>query len=159
MDKKLRTPIAAVLLIIITAIRLFQLSDELFHYKLILNFRTILSLVIDLALCFTLFTKKRNNILVMVLGCSALLKFIYLASYFSILNLLSFGAYALLFVFSLALCEQTFVKADLSKIKELASKLFFLPAVISLASTLYNWIRVMLFHCSFIITPNGWFFH
>ena len=146
MNKKLRTPIAAILLIIITAIRLFQLSDicaELFYYKLNLNFLTILSLVIDLALCFALFTKKRNNILVIVLGCSALLEFIYLASYFSILNLLSFAAYALLFIFSLALCEQTLVKADLSKIKEFANKLFFLPAVIPLALTLYNWIRVM----------------
>lgn len=153
MDKKLRTPIAAILLIIISAIVLFQLSDihlKLFDYKFNLDFLTILSFVIDLALCFTLFAKKHNNILVIVLGCYALLEFIYLAKYFSIFNLLYFGACALLFVFSLALCEQTFVKADLSKLKELANKLFFLPAVIYIALTLYDWISFMVIHGSFM---------
>ena len=146
MGKKLRTPIAAIFLIIIAAIRLSQFSDlymESFYYKLPLNFHNIFLLVINLALCFALFTKKRNNILVIVLGCFVLFEFIYLVKSFSILKLLSFVAYTLLLVFSIALCEQSFVKADLSQIKELANKLFFLPAVILLALTLYNWIVVV----------------
>ena len=55
--------------------------------------------------------------------------FISLVRYFSLINLLDFVAYALLTVFALAACEQTLVKADLSKVKEIGSKLFYLPAI------------------------------
>jgi hypothetical protein len=139
MNKKIRTPFAAILLIIIAVLDVFQFTDiciEIFHVGKIFNVFSAITLGIELVLCGVLFTKKYNNILVIVLGCQTLMPLYYLVRYFSIVNLLDFVAYALLAVFALSVCEQTFVKADLTKTKELFSKLFYLPAIINLVSSI-----------------------
>ena len=133
MNKKLRTPFAAILLIIIAVLDIFQLIDNFLHIDILIVFSAI-ALGIELVLCGVLFAKKYNNILVIVLGCQTLMPLYYFVRFFSIVNLLDFVAYALLAVFALSVCEQTFVKADLTKIKELFSKLFYLPAIIYLVS-------------------------
>ena len=141
MNKKLRTPIAATLLVIITLLSLFQLTNicsTLFHYKNLLNFYTILNLVVKLFLCCGLFAKKRNNLLLIAVGCFALPSLHNLIVAFSLLRLLDFSVYGLLFVFALAFCEQTHIKADLSKTKELAGKFFYIPAIIYLAQNVFS---------------------
>lgn len=146
MDKKLRTPIAAIMFVIIPLLSFFEYTDisaALFHYKVVsFRFWGFASDVICLALGFTLFAKKRDNILCIVLGCSTLIKFVNLILYFNIFNLLCFVVYALLLIFALAYCEQTLIKTDMSKIKELAGKLFFLPALIFLALNIFYWINI-----------------
>ena len=135
MDKKIRTPFAAILLILTAALNVFQFTDiciEIFRFGKIFNVFTAITLGIELVLCGVLFAKKYNNILVIVLGCQTIIPLYYLVRYFSIVKLLDFVAYALLAIFALAVCEQTLVKADLTKIKELFSKLFYLPAIINL---------------------------
>ena len=103
--------------------------------------------VINLAICFALFTKKRNNILLISLGCAVLLDFAAAITtdtygYYRIYHWLIFLAYGLLFVFAIAFCEQTFIKADMSKIKNLFSKFYFLPAIFYIAAAAIEWINV-----------------
>ena len=138
MEKKIRTPFAAILLILTVALNVFQFTDicfEIFLFGKVFNVFAAITLGIELVLCGVLFAKKYNNILVIVLGCQTLMTLYYLVRDFSIVFLLDFVAYALLAVFALSACEQTFVKADLTKIKELFSKLFYLPAIIYLVSS------------------------
>lgn len=141
MDKKIRTPFAAILLILIAALNVFQFTDicfELFGFKIIFDVFTAIILGIELVLCGVLFAKKYNNILVIVLSCQIIIPLYSLVRYFSIVGLLNFVAYALLAIFALAVCEQTLVKADLTKIKELFSKLFYLPAIIIVLSFFFT---------------------
>ena len=104
---------------------------------------TFLQFAINLAICVTLFAKKRNNNLVIVLGCAAVLYFIILIRVISIMNLLNFAAYAVLFVLAVSFCEQTLIKADLSKIKELFGKLYFLPAVLYIVACMISWVNLL----------------
>lgn len=129
MNKTIRTPATAILLII-SIISTLVFGRFLGYSRL--GLISVIGIVVDIALCVVLFKKKRDNMLVIVLGCSALLDFILLISTFTLVTLLSFAVDVLLVVYALALCEQTLVKADFSKIKELASKFYYLPAAISL---------------------------
>ena len=138
MSKKIRTPFAAILLIITTVLNVFQFTDlclDIFYFGKVFNVFSAITLAIELVLCGTLFAKKFNNIVVIVLGCQTLMTLIDLVRYFSLINLLDFVAYALLTVFALAVCEQTLVKADLSKVKEIGKKLFYLPTIVYLVSS------------------------
>ena len=122
---------------------MFQFTDlfiEIFHFGKEFNVFSAITLAIELVLCGTLFAKKFNNIVVIVLGCQTLMTLIDLVRYFSLINLLDFVAYALLSVFALAVCEQTLVKADLSKVKEICNKLFYLPAIVYLVSNVCDLI-------------------
>lgn len=140
MNKKIRTPFATIALIILTVLQIFEFTDicsELFDYSIHFNIFTAINLVIGLVLCVILITKQYNNILVIVLGCQTLIDVVFLIRFFSISNFLALAAHALLTVFALAVCEQTFLKTDLSKIKKLADKLFYLPAILYLACEVY----------------------
>lgn len=140
MNKKIRTPFAAILLIVIAVFQIFEFTDiciALFNYKVSFGILSVTSLAINLALCGILFAKKYNNILVIVLGCQTLIDIVILIRYFSISDLLVLVADTLLTIFALAVCEQTFLKTDLSKTKKLANKLFYLPAILYLACEVY----------------------
>jgi len=135
MNKKIRTPIAAYMLIVLAVLRIFdvlKLTELRVHNSFYVSSALVIEIVIDLVLCGILFAKKYNNILVIALGCNALLDVIYLVTSFSIYNLLYLAAHALLTVHALAACEQTLIKADLSKIRDFSNKLFNLPAIIYL---------------------------
>ena len=131
MNKRKRTPLAAIMLIVISVLEVIQFTDS------VPNILGVASLGIGIAICTTLFAKKYNNLLVILLGCKTLLNIISLVGLFNIYNLLFFVAYAFLTLFALSVCEQTLIKADLSKIKEFTSKLFYLPAVVCLVRLLY----------------------
>ncbi len=155
MNKKIRTPFAAILLIIITALNVFQFTDicvDIFHYRQVFNVFSAITLVIELVLCGILFAKKFNNIVVIVLGCQTLMTLIDLVSYFSLINLLAFVAYAFLTVFALAVCHQTLVKADLSKVKEIVNKLFYLPAIVYLVSSICHLVKYAAAYGSSVLT-------
>lgn len=146
MNKKMRTPIAAILLTIITILDIFKLiyNWELYNVINTQNILVILRIAINVVLCIALFTKKQDNFLLIVLGSTALLEFVELIKHFSypnllLLELLSFLSYALLPILVLPFCEQTFVKSDLSKLKKLSSKLIFLPAILSIATTYFGY--------------------
>ncbi len=152
MNKRIRTPFSAILLIVISVLRILNLIDvynQLYHWT-IFEFLTndilnIIRISLTLALAIVLFAKKYDNILVVVIGCQTLLRIAYLVNYFSIANLLSLIADAFLAVFAISVCEQTLIKADLSKIKEIAFKFFYLPAIIYLVSQIYSLIEVISF--------------
>lgn len=135
MNKTIRTPVTAILLIISI---ISTLVFDLFLWRYRLGLISVVGMVVDIALCVVLFKKKQDNMLVIVLGCSALLGFISLIGSFTLATLLSFAVDVLLVVYALALCAQTLVKADFSKIKELASKFYYLPAAISLILTVIS---------------------
>ena len=117
MNKKMRTPFAAILLILIAVSNVVTIMGTYYRPNIIF----ILTLVIELALGGILFAKKYNNVLVIALGCRTL---VTLLGGFYYTNLLMVMAYALLTVFALALCEQTLVKADLSKVLSSCNYLF-----------------------------------
>lgn len=153
MNKKIRTPLAAILLIIITVLNLLQFID-LFHVLIRFNILYNITIAIDLVLCIALFAKKFNNTIVIVLGCRTLMTLIQLVQSFHLFNILNFVAYALLTAFALAMCEQTLIKVDLSKVKEIGNKLFYLPAIVYLASnaySIYRTVRIYLLMESYII--------
>lgn len=151
MDKKLRTPSAAILLIITSFFMLSNFSFFFEHIKygapvamLLRSYIfTFLRFAINLAISFVLFAKKRNNSLLIVLGCAALLNLIILIRAISIMNLLAFAAYGLLVVFAIPFCEQTLIKADMSKIKEISNKFYFLPAILSIAASVFSWVKLL----------------
>ena len=134
MNKKIRTPFAATLLITIVAFTVLQFIcasfGGIFRGGMRLSIFSAITLAINLVLCGVLFAKKFNNIVVIVLGCLTLMRLIELVKSFSLFNLIDFVAFALLTVFALAVCEQTLVKADLSKVKEIFKELFYLPAIV-----------------------------
>lgn len=143
--KKIRTPFATTLLIIIVALNVFQFIAfrlGILRVGMILTVYSAITLAIELVLCGTLYAKKFNNIVVIVLGCQTLMTLIDFVKYFSLISLLNFAAHALLTVFALAVCEQTLVKADLSKVKEIGNKLFYLPAIVYLVSSVYYSIMI-----------------
>lgn len=143
MEKKIRTPIAAVLLLIACIANIIHLMIRQVNIygqirlAPILAPITVIPIVLDLVLCVMLFKKNRSNILCIVLGCIALFglyplvfpgRFQLLSK--TVANLLFFAAYVLQFGLAMVLSEQTFIKADLSKFKTLGKKFYFLPAVL-----------------------------
>lgn len=144
MNKKLRTPAAAVLLLITSILSLSDFVVSMIRYNETLSgsFLFLLLIAADLAICFTLFAKKYNNSLIIVLAVAALLNGIPLLINFNLFDLLYFAAYVALLVAALASCEQTLVKADMSAVKVLAGKLYFLPAALCLVANVINWIGI-----------------
>ena len=64
MNKKIRTPFAAILLIIITALNVFQFTDifrDIFYFGNVFNVFSAITIAIELVLCGVLFAKKFNN--------------------------------------------------------------------------------------------------
>ena len=90
----------------------------------------IRSICLELALCIILFAKKRNILLAAIRGIEKLADGVNLSRYMSFSNLLYFVATALLFVIAIAFCEIPFIKADLTKLKAIMKKIFWVPGVI-----------------------------
>lgn len=127
--KKLRTPAAATLLLLVVALNFLLKAEDLikfFNHHLLL----ILEWIGFLALSFVLFAKKRNNTTVILLGVITLIEAIPLFKSFSISSLLTFLSYGLLVIYALSAFEQTIIKKDLSNINKAISKLHYLPAVL-----------------------------
>ena len=137
--KKLRTPIAAVFLLIYVVLNLVQNAEYLIRY-FSFNYISVFKLVGYLALSCALFAKNRNNTSVVLLGLIALINALYLIKNFSIANLMFFLSYALLAVYALSAFEQTLIKIDFSKVNEAVSKLHYLPAVLVAVAFAINFI-------------------
>lgn len=145
-------PFAAILLMILIIIlefdHLSMVSFENLLKFLIYRYPYTLSIAVNMVLYYALLTKKRNNFLIVVLSCAALIKLVDLIIDFSTYNSLIFVAYVVLLAISLALCEQTIIKAELVKFKHISSKLFFLPALICTAAFVcifvfnFQWLRI-----------------
>lgn len=136
MEKKIRMPLAPVFLIIACILDVI--------YSCIIqkpSFFTILSLIVDLALCYALFTKRRDVVLVGILGANAIVDLISLLLFFSIGGFLTFAATAILFLFALSVCEKSPIQGDFSKIKEYTEKFYYLPAALYLLSFVINFFR------------------
>ena len=148
MEEKIRTPFASVLLIIrIVLLFLNLLAGSTFF--------SILDLLLDVALCYVLFTKRREILFVGVLGAETLLSLFYFVRSFTISSLLFLVSDGFLFVFSLSVCEQSLIKLNLGKFKDIAGKIFFLPALLSLVAPIlnifiYDYIRITDFILIFV---------
>ncbi len=137
MNKHIRIPIILLIMSVIQILRFINIRIQS-SLDLIFFIFSVLSIAADLVLCFVLFAKKRGNTLMTVLGFAVLLELIYLFVNLNIWSILSFSAHALLLVFALAVCEQTLIKADFTRIKEFASDYYYLPALLYLAASAYS---------------------
>ena len=139
MNKHIRIPIILLVMSVIQVLRLVGIpilslsSGDWFFFIF-----SVVSIAADLALCFVLFANKRDNTLIMALGFRVLLKLIYLFVDLNVWSILGFSAHGLLLVFALAVCEQTLVKTDLTRIKEFASDYYYLPALLYLVASAYS---------------------
>lgn len=132
-EKKLRGSPAAIWLIIgilVAIIKISPLSETLFGISFHSSVAMYLCIAADLLLCYALFTKKLDHWLVIPIAILVLMEFVTLIGYFSLINLLSFASYALMLCLVFILSEQTLIKIDLSKFKDLAVKLSIAPALI-----------------------------
>ena len=130
-------------LILVLFFDLYSCSETFmwtYHIRMQADTLFSLNVVVNLALCCILFARKKNNLLVITLGCKALVSLGYLIRYFAVINLLTFLANILLVVFALALCRQTLIKTDWRKVFALSQKIYYVPAVILLAGAICNWI-------------------
>ena len=111
-------------------------------------------------LCVLLFFRKRDTMLLGALGALVLTKLGTLANAFWYINyyssysysferrweiydtctLLSFVAYTALFLVALVLCEPSFIKKDLAKLRQVVSRLFFIPAVLLTIPLIIRWV-------------------
>ena len=139
-DQKIRMPFAAGLSAVHLFILLYNTILEL-NRAVLVSARLVIFLILDVAvaafLAFALFGKKRNNLLLLAVGCHV----VFAVIYFSFIDLL---AYALLLVFVAAMSEQTVLKTDLSGIRAIAIKFFWLPALIMILGGVYSFVRVLL---------------
>ena len=140
--KQVRTPSAAItFLILCVGLQIWNFAENLLNG--FVNTSIFIPVAINVFVCYALFTKKRNNILVIAVGCRALNDLFALISYFGIINLLYFLSSSLLLISTIALCNQTFIKADLTNIRKFTKKFFFLPAVLALAGAICIYVRMI----------------
>ena len=139
--KKVRTPSAAITFLILANTQSFLYSVENLLSGFV-NPYLFIPTAINVFVCYALFTKKRNNILVIAVGCRALNALYSLISSIGIINLLYFLSSSLLLIATIALCNQTFVKVDLTNIRKITKKFFFLPALLALVGAICLWFRI-----------------
>ena len=137
--KKLRTPIAAIFLLIVVVLN-FLTNANIYIKYFSYNYLLVFELISILSLSFALFAKKRNNITIIFLGIITLIKAVLLIRYFNFSGLLTFLSYALLAVYALGAFEQTIIKKDLSYVNSLLSKTYYLPAILLATACLINFI-------------------
>lgn len=137
MNKHTRIPIILLIMSVVQILRFINIRIQS-SLDLIFFIFSVLSIAADLVLCFVLFAKKRGNTLIIVLGFAVLLELIYLFVNLNIWSILSFSAHVLLLGFAIAVCEQTLVKADFTRIKEFASDYYYLPALLYLAASAFS---------------------
>ncbi len=125
-NKKIRMPIAAILL---AASVLVQLLTTNLRHLSVLGYITIAA---NVFICYVLFTKKRDNMLIYALGAGTVMSLIGLLMGFNLATLLSFLANAALLAYAVSVSEQTLLKVDLSQIKTLGDKFYYAPAALLL---------------------------
>lgn len=172
--KQVRTPSAAItFLIICIGLQIWSFIKILLSG--FVNSYIFIPTAINLFICYALFTKRRNNILVIAVGCRALNDLYLLISSIGIISLLYFLSSSVLLVTTIALCNQTFVKVDLTNIRKIIKKFFFLPALLALVSTICFCVRMIfmygysylgsiissttagnIFDCLFLLTFAKW---
>lgn len=139
--KQVRTPSAAItFLILCVGLQIWNFAENLLNGYVFTSL--FIPVAINVFVCYALFTKKRNNILVIAVGCRVLNDLFALISSIGIINLLYFLSSSLLLIATIALCNQTFVKADLTNIRKITKKFFFLPAILALVSTICICVRM-----------------
>lgn len=158
--KKVRTPIAATIFLLIPVVlSLVQTIERMEYYItyglyfgypdwVVSDVLTCVNQLVLLALCCALFAKKRNNVTIVLLGINTLIAAVNLIWYFRISTALHFLCYALLTIHALVTFKQTIIKKDLSKVTGLCSNAYFLPTIlfaiaslISLSSTTISYIE------------------
>ena len=139
--KQVRTPSAAItFLIICIGLQIWSFIKILLSG--FVNSYIFIPTAINLFICYALFTKRRNNILVIAVGCRALNDLYSLISSIGIISLLYFLSSSVLLVTTIALCNQTFVKVDLTNIRKIIKKFFFLPALLAFVGAICFWVRM-----------------
>ena len=95
-----------------------------------------------LVLCFSLFIRRRDTLLLSVLGMLVLvhlnsvaniLKYYFYDSYWDFectWNVIIFIGYVALFLLGLVLCEPSFIQKDMIGLRRVVRRLFFVPAVL-----------------------------
>lgn len=153
-ERKIRSSNATVLLIIgvlVAIIKVTPLSLSLFHVSFGTGGATwFISIAADLLLCYALFKKKLDHWLVIPVAILTLMEFISFISYLGLITLLTFTAYALMLFITFTLSEQTLIKIDLSKFKDIAQKLAILPGLLLTGVWLYYMVISADFELSFI---------
>ena len=115
--KKLRTPIAATLLLlntILNIVSVIALSSE----GQTIHPLTTLSIPLDILLCIVLFKKNKNNILMFSIATFALKTLISLVVDFSLSTLFILISYCLVLLLTAAFSDQSLIAIDWSKVKE-----------------------------------------
>lgn len=148
MEKKLRTPFAAILIavsILLSILSFTPISMRFFGHRQLLGASSILPVVIDIVLCYTLFAKKRNTLMVAALACYTippLLAIVRSLPSLNINSILILAAYFLLFLIATATCDDSKIK--LPKLEKSVIKLYALPGLlvaINTVITVFRFIR------------------
>ena len=134
-DKKLRTPIGAILLLIPTLISIYDIVKTYIDIGLLFG-TPIIIYFSHLVLCIILLMKKRN---IAIFASFSLIASSWLYLFFNFFNdsdfstilirLLSFIAYISLALISFVFCEPQIIKSDLSKFANILKKLYYVPAL------------------------------
>lgn len=133
---KLRTPIAATLLILQTIVNVVCLI-VMSAMGVPQTIRSILPILLDLILCVILFKKKKDNTLVFVMSAYMLKSLINLFP-FSIRGIVTLAAYALVLVLVIAFSDQTLIGADWGAIKKHRKTLQKVVFILFIAATFMN---------------------
>lgn len=118
--QKLRTPIAAILLLLHTILNIVS-SIAMLAMGQIIHPITMLSIPLDIFLCIVLFKKNKGNVLMFSIAAYALISLVQFVMYITNLNfnvLFNAVAYCLVLLLAIAFSDQSLIKVDLSKVKE-----------------------------------------
>ena len=118
--QKLRTPIAAILLLLHTILNIVS-SIAMLAMGQIIHPITMLSIPLDIFLCIILFKKNKGNVLMFSIAAYALKSLVQFVMYITNLNfnvLFNAVAYCLVLLLAIAFSNQSLIKVDLSKVKE-----------------------------------------
>ena len=135
-NKKIKFPIAAIFFAIITAI---QLIDLIQHPAFAIGF--ILDLInpsIGIFLCFVLFTKRCDKLLLTAIILKVLWSIRYLFWGFTWQRISEFCIWLMILAITLICFDFAFINKKLNKYRALVSKLFFIPALLQLVVTSVN---------------------
>lgn len=118
--QKLRTPIAAILLLLHTMLNIVSFIVMsvmgLTSYSYIPG--TLLGMSFNLFVCIILFKKKKDNILVFSIATYVVLGLISLVMNFDLSRLFNLISYCIILLLVIAFSDQSLIKIDLSKIKK-----------------------------------------
>ena len=134
--QKLRTPIAAILLLLHTILDIvsFIVMSAMGQTSHPL---TLLSIPLDIFLCIILFKKNKDNILIFAIAAYVLKSLVQFVIYITNLNinmLFNAVAYSRVLLLALAFSDQSLFKIDFSKVKEHYKTLNIIALILFLAA-------------------------